>query len=626
MSGICAIVNFDGEPVDPQVLRAMAEQCAYRGPDGIHYWINGNVGLAHLSLHATPESMWEYQPKISKDGMLCLSADVRVDNRPELIGLLAENGEVVSPNTPDADLILAAYRIWGETCPVQIIGDFAFAIWDGREQKLFCARDAFGIKPLHYSKINSTLCIASEAQQIVQHPQTPFRLDEVTIADYLANNVSDETRTMFQDVHKLPPAHSLSADRTGLQIKRYWDIDPQYRTVHSNDDEYAAHFLALFRRAVADRLRTPLGTSVGVTMSGGMDSTSVAAVARQIIKAQADQPHLLACSYVFEKMKECDESVFSQPVADKLGIELINIPAEKFRLLDNEEIFSPSLETPFMSEESLTRHILGSFAQRRARVWFSGHGGDSIVGGSTFIYADRVLQGDLSVFQEIARLYREYNLPVTSLFAAYLDWVFRPLIPEALKKIYRAMKRPVLPKWLNADFKCRTRTADRMRDTTIPKRFSEFARQDNYQKIISLGGVGRAISYQDRLAAQYQMEARYPFLDRRLVEYVLSIPPEQILRGWQRKYILRLAMRGILPESTRTRLWKTNLENYFKSGLVGRNTEMIGSLLDSSLLEQYKIIDFAKLKKSFQGRSDSFDFFGLWRLVTMELWLKKYYP
>ena len=114
MSGIVAIVNFDGAPVDPEVLRKMAEQCAYRGPDGIRYWIRGNVGLAHLALHATPEALRELQPQLSEDGTLCLTADVRVDNRPELINLLNAKGTPLPADATDADLLLAAYRTWSD--------------------------------------------------------------------------------------------------------------------------------------------------------------------------------------------------------------------------------------------------------------------------------------------------------------------------------------------------------------------------------------------------------------------------------------------------------------------------------------------------------------------------------
>jgi len=626
MSGIVAVVNYDGAPVDPQVLKKMAEQCAYRGPDGIHYWIEGNVGLAHLALHATPEALREHQPLRSEDGQLCLTADVRVDNRPELIPLLQTKGEAVSSESTDADLILAAYRIWGEGCPEQLVGDYAFAIWDAKEQRLFCARDALGIKSLHYALVGATLCVASEAQLILQHPSVPRRLDEVTVADYLVDNLHDETRTMFMDVHKLAPAHLLIADPTGMEIKRYWDIDPHFQTIHQNDNEYAAHFLEIFQRAVADRLRTPGGTSIGITMSGGLDSTSVAAVAQKIINSQSGQPPLLACSYAFEQLKECDESDYSRAMADELGIELNYIPAENFWLLDNDEAFTPSLETPFMAEESLTRHTLSIFNQRGARVWLTGHGGDKVVEGSPLIYADHVRRGDFSAFLEIARHFRRFNLSISSLLLAYREWVLKPLAPEEARQLYRSLKRSPVPNWLDAGFARRNQIAERLMCPTIPKYFPDYARQANYVQMIALGGVGRAVCWQDRIAALYHMEARHPFLDRRLVEYVLSITPEQIFRVGQPKFILRMAMRGILPKIVLTRLWKTSLKDYFELGILLKETSKIQILLGTSLLAKENMVNSNEFKRYIKFGGNEIDVKSLWSVLTLELWFRKNNP
>jgi asparagine synthase (glutamine-hydrolysing) len=627
MSGIVAIVNFDGAPVDPQVLKAMAEQCAYRGPDGIRYWIRGNVGLAHLALHATPESLREVQPQLSQDGTLCLTADVRVDNRPELIHLLAAKGEPITSNSTDADLLLAAYRLWGEACPAQVIGDYAFAIWDARKQRLFCARDAFGIKSLHYAQVGSTLCVASEAQQIIQHPKVPRILDEVTVAFYLVDYLKDETRTMFLDVHKLPPAHILVADPTGLQLQRYWDIDPHFQTIHQNDEEYAAHFLEIFQRAVFDRMRTQGGT-IGINMSGGMDSTSIAAIAQQISNQQAGQPHLLACSYAFDHLKECDERLYSQAMADELGIELVYVPAENFWLLDDDETFTPSLETPFMVSESLTRYIFSIFKNRGARVCFSGHGGDSLVGGSPLIYADQIQRGNLVAIREVARLFRWFNAPTSSLMQEYLDYFLKPLIPETVRHVYRTLRKPPLPTWLETDFVRRTQIKKRLIGSPIPKYFPDHARQDNYQHIIALGGVGRAVNLLERLATLFHLEARHPFLDRRLVEFIFSIPPEQTFRAGLHKFILRKAMRGILPEVVRTRMDKTDLSGYFDMGLRYKETEKIKVLLREPLQSKLKLVYLRKIQRVYEhfiSGSHSMDSEMIWFSITLELWLRKYY-
>ncbi len=325
MSGICGLTNLDGAPVDPAILKKMVEVVAYRGPDGIRYWHDGNVGLAHLALHTTPEAFREQQPLSCLEHRLCLTADARVDNRTELIRLLTAKGFLRHHEPSDADLILAAYKCWEERCPAYIIGDFAFAIWDARRRRLFCARDPFGTRPLHYSKVGSVFCVASEAQQILQHPDVSFRFDEFAIADHLTRNFSDEHRSMFRDVRLLAPSHSLTATGAGIRSVPYWEIDRTTRTVYPRDEDYAEHFLEVFSRAVADRLRTQSG-HVGISMSGGLDSCSIAGVAQRLLRDRGG-PHLTAYSVAYE-VKECDERLYTEAMAAKLAIEVEYVDAK----------------------------------------------------------------------------------------------------------------------------------------------------------------------------------------------------------------------------------------------------------------------------------------------------------
>ena len=624
MSGICAIVNFDGAPVDPEVLRAMAEQCAYRGPDGIRYWIHGNVGFAHLALHATPESLREIQPQLSEDGTLCLTADVRVDNRPELINLLTAKGQPVRFDATDADLILAAYRTWGESCPLHIIGDFAFAIWDAKEQKLFCARDVYGVKSLHYARVGSTLCVASEAQQIIQHPEVPRNLDEIAVADFMVSNYNDEGRTMFLDVWAIRRAHFLVANSSGQKMERYWDVDPERRITYKNEEEYAAHFLEIFQRTVKDHLRTQ-GKTIGITMSGGLDSTSVAAVAQQILNHQPDSPHLLACSYIFDQLKECDESYYSRAMADELGIDLIHVPAENFWTLDNNDTYTPSLETPSMGEESLTRHMLGIFKEQGARVWLTGHGGDSLLIGSPLLYADRLRHGDISALLEVAYLCKQYNLPFSKLLRIYRRWFLRPLIPEFLLKPRK--KETVVPEWLDADFVHRTRIVERLAHSSVPKRFSEHARQEIYKNAVYIDTIQMAINRAERQGACHNMEVRHPFLDRRLVEFLVAIPPRQLSQFGFQKFILRIAMRGILPEVVRTRPDKTQFSSYMRLGLGTKEPEKVKALLTPPLQNHGSLVYSSTLQEVFESclsEGNSVNLFRIWHYISLELWLGKY--
>ncbi|MBM3131087.1 MAG: hypothetical protein FJ009_20985 [Chloroflexi bacterium] len=241
MSGICGIINFDGAPVDPELLRRMTEAVKKRGPDGIHYWISGNVGLAHLALNTTPESLREHQPLLSPDGALCLTADARVDNRTELIGTLTAKGFLRDASPTDADLILAAYQCWGEECPKHIIGDFAFAIWDARERKLFCARDPIGVRLLQYCQRGKTFFFGSRVASILAGLGTLPPINRPFLQDMLAGQLDrwiDETA--FEDILRVPPSYALAATPDKVALQRYWILGAQPAPRYKTDEEYIA--------------------------------------------------------------------------------------------------------------------------------------------------------------------------------------------------------------------------------------------------------------------------------------------------------------------------------------------------------------------------------------------------
>lgn len=628
MSGICGIYNLDGAPVDPGVLRKMAEAASHRGPDGIRYWMNGNIGLAHLALHVTPESVREKQPLLSRDGLICLTADARMDNRPELIESLTAKGYLLDKEPTDADLILTAYECWGVKCSVHILGDFAFAVWDDRKQQLLCVRDACGVRSLHYSQVGKTLCFASELEQILQHPGVPRRLDEMAMADHLTTNFYDRASTMFLDVRRLPPAHRLIASRAGFRLQRYWDIDPSARTTYHHDEEYAAHFLHLFRRAVEDRLRTRAKV-VGIAMSGGLDSCSIAAVAQKSLSTNCGSPRLAAYSWVFDQLKDCDERAYSRAMAEELGVEIEYIPAERFWFLREPVPLRPSLESPFLWNELLVRQMLARFKERGGRVMLTGEGGDSLLRGTRHsIYADRLLRGHIGALWELARHTRQKGRRYHRLLYTHIA---RPLVPDAVVRWFRRLvgghMSSQVPDWIAPGFAKRIGLAERLASPPVPRRFASLARQDIYRLAVALG-VGPAIYWYENEVARFGLEASHPFLDRRLVEFVLSIPPEQLFRGERRKLVLRQAMAGILPEDIRQRRDKTMFDSFAGLSLREKQVEQINRLLKAPLLGNMGIVDAERLRsvyEDYRAGGEVKAAITLFPPITLELWLRNYY-
>jgi asparagine synthase (glutamine-hydrolysing) len=256
MSGILGILRTDGAPVDRAELRRLTERLAFRGPDGQETWAEGPVGLGHAIFRTTREA-GERQPA-SLEGEVWITADARIDGRVELLEKLLRLGRRASLDRPDAELILHAYHAWGEACVEHLIGDFAFAVWDGRQRRLFCARDQLGVKLLYYVHKGPWLLVGNTLEGLRAHPTVSDRLNERAIGDFLLFDYNrDPHTTTFADVQRLPPAHRMIWERGRLQVSRYWSLPIAERPVRfSHPKDYVERFRELLATAVADRLRT----------------------------------------------------------------------------------------------------------------------------------------------------------------------------------------------------------------------------------------------------------------------------------------------------------------------------------------------------------------------------------
>lgn len=281
MSGIMGIYYLGDRPVDREDLGMMVETLAHRGPDGADIWIDNSVGFGHRMLWTTPESLLEKLPLANSTGDLIITSDARIDNRDELISKLQLNN-CASEKITDSQLILAAYEKWGEQSPEHLLGDFAFAIWDKRQQSVFCARDHLGVKPFYYYyQAGKAFIFASEIKALLCLQQVPRQLNEVRIADYLTLTMEDRAITSYQDILRLPPAHSMVVSQSGMEIKSYWELDPHREIKMDSNEAYAEKFREIFTEAVRCRLRSAF--PIASQLSGGLDSSAVTCVARDLL-------------------------------------------------------------------------------------------------------------------------------------------------------------------------------------------------------------------------------------------------------------------------------------------------------------------------------------------------------
>lgn len=568
-------------------------------------------------------------PVRSADGSIRLTADVRLDERRELAGRLRGCGISLHENPGDAELLLAAYLCWDVDCPRHLTGDFAFVIWDARRRQLLGACDPLGVKPLCYARTGSSLCAASEAQQVLRHSGMHVKLDEVAAGDFLLENTFEPQRTFFNGVLRLPPGHRLVARLEGERIERIWALDSDTRIVHSRDEDYAAHFLDLFRQSVRDRLRTEDGQpgAAGILMSGGLDSCSVATVADGVSRAlPADGSlRLFTTSFVFDELQECDERPFIQAAASGLGLESCLIAAERFPVLDSPESCRPALEGPFLAWDGCFHEALRQARSRGAKILLTGHGGDDLLSGSVLANGDRLRRGDARVILEVARHALAQRWAWR--WIVYSDLV-QPLLPAAANRLFQRRGRtpePGLPDWIDAGFAHRTGLLERLHPP-LSNRGAGRARQalhSHFQKT----PWDRACAWYDQHAAAYGIEVRHPFLDRRLVEFLAAIPPRQLFRTGASKPLLRRAMAGLLPDLVRLRRGKTQFGAFLEQAMAQRQRTRIERLLASPLVETSGFVDGGRLRAAYrrfqEGLPIDNDFY-LWHTIALEIWMREH--
>ena len=628
MSGICGIVNFDGAPVNPELLRKMAEASAYRGPDGIRYWISGNVGFAHLALNTTPESLRERQPLLSADGLVCLTADARVDNRDELISTLTAKRHLQEKDPTDAELILAAYRCWGEECAARIIGDFAFAVWDAAQRKLFCARDAVGARLFCYNLDGHTLRFGSDVRQVLADERVSRDLDGYFISDFLTFNFRHQARTIFAAVQKLLPGHCLVLDANGPRAWRYWNPDQNPPIRYRTDAEYVEHFRELLFCCVSDRLRSVKGAAAIMT-SGGVDSSSIAAIAQHLYARGHVFAQPVAYTEVFDTLTQCDEREYSLVLPAETGIALHQIQAEEFCILDDAVTYTPALDTPIMDYETLTRHLLQQARERSCDVVMTGFGGDSLFDAARYHYVDDVRGGRWWKLSPWFTAGRRQGRSWFSLVKSLILW---PLLPRRARYVideWRGNWRYWhVPAWIHSWLQNKTCPAERLYQQGYPRHFRSRVRQAQYEHIIGLADQGFAIERMNTRAAEYGMEARFPLLDRRLADFVLAVPIELAARAGPEntKWLLRQATAGVVPEKICRRPNKSGWGQYIEYMLCRQARQKLRTLFTETQMARHQLVDDQVLLDEFDAYCNGTRQYPTGSIFVlpafMELWLR----
>lgn len=551
MSGIVAIHDRSGAPLEPEALDRAMGRLAHRGPDGSDTVRLGHVALGHRHFWTLPEEVGERQPLALPDTPFTIVFDGRLDNREELLRGLDLGGEE-GRRLSDAALALRAFARWGEGCLPRFLGEFALAVHDARSGDLFCARDPLGDRTLFLSRRGTRTLVASEPWAITAAGRPGENLDEIAAAHHFAFEIPADGRTLFADVRELLPGRYLVIGTSGERTVRYWEPDLSRRLRGRSDEEYAEAFRALLAESVRCRLRA--STPVGVLMSGGLDSGSVACLAA----AERPGERLTTLSYVFDELTECDERSYIAEIEKMWGIRSIQIPCDGLWPLRGWPAAWPRVanEPEGNPYRLLKEAAYGRAREEGLRVLLMGAAGDALYRRGSEWLPDLVAEGrfgDLGREVEYAVAWAGVggflrSVPARRLARRLVDrlpggqWLRRPWSP---------------PEWLTS------RAADHLRQAKEARRDVGSPLNED---LIGLHAAWSA-SAEIPNAGRHALALRDPYRDRRLVELTLALPANQLYRLGRYKLVLRNAMRGVLPEAIRARSGPTSLGPLFDRGL-----------------------------------------------------------
>ncbi len=609
MCGIAGSFQMHGGPVDRVRLRQMIGTIRYRGPDDMGIYCHGPVGLAHARLSII-DLAGGHQPMSIAQDSLWITFNGELFNYIELRNELIAKGHRFTSSS-DTEVLLHLYQEEGERCVERLNGQWAFAIWDALKKTLFLSRDRFGVRPLYYTQVNGEFLFASEVKALLTCPEVPCAIDLAGLDQLFTFWTTIPPRTAFRGINQLPPGHSMIVQDGHITITPYWTLDLTARAEHRSEPEsqLAEELLALLQDATRIRLRADV--PVGAYLSGGIDSTVVAALA----KIGAGE-RLRTFSVTFES-SDIDESRFQHEASSFLET---SHSAIQCRHEDIVRVFSDVIwhtEQPILRTAPTPLYLLSKLVgDSGVKVVLTGEGADELFGGYDIFKETKIRQfwgrrpGSMWRPLLLKRLY-PYLPGIQRQSLEYLKHFFH-VTPQELSDPFFSH----LPRWeltakskqfFSASTRAELATIDALSSLLrdLPSGFPTwppFTKAEFLEARYLLPGY--ILSAQgDRVAMAHAIEGRYPFLDHRVASFAARLPARLKMKVLDQKYLLKQAVKGLIPESIRTRA-KQPYRAPDAISFLGGNDEFIGDLLSSGRIIRDGVFDdraTAALVKKFRS-------------------------
>lgn len=614
--GLAGVVDF-GCQVESGEAARMASLLAHRGPDDCDEWCEPGVALAHRRLAILDLSPDGRQPMADERGRYRILHNGEIYNYLELRQELEAHGHRFRTQT-DTEVIIAAYDQWGRSCVKRFNGMWAFAIWDRERRELFCARDRFGVKPFYYRLKDGRLSFASELKAF-KAQAVPFVANGRVIRDFLEHALVDHTNeTVVEGVNELPAAHTVTFGTQGARFERYWQLE--LREPPAGDP--VEGFRELFLDSVRLHLRSDV--PVGTCLSGGLDSSAIACTVDHFLRTEVEAAKPVGeRQQVFTAYFEepgLDERPYAEHVVDRTRALSHPVSFTASELIENLPAIVEAQDEPFRSTSITAQWFVMREARRAGlKVMLDGQGGDEILGGYDgyfpFLFADLMLRGRFRTLLAEVGAYRRLRgvsyaqaggALARPFVPASVQWGLRARASGAHALLHPALRgqKPALP----------------MDTNTFPDHFRRRLQVVLTQRLPEL------LRYEDRNSMAHSIEARVPFLDYRLVEFMFSLEPRYLIHQGRAKVILRKAISDLLPPRISARTDKMGFETPEAQWLRGPLGEFASEVFHSASFRERGFVNpqaaQARLRRHRAGYLSAGS--ELWRALSLELWAQRF--
>jgi len=629
---MCGIYGYlsTKEKVDPDILRGMGDTLRHRGPDGegeeIQQAVEWGLGLGHTRLSIIDLSPAGKQPMCNEDGTIWITYNGEIYNFRELRTELEKNGHHFKSNS-DTEVIIHLYEERGVRCLERLNGMFAFAIWDRSEKTLFLARDRIGKKPLHYALYDGGIIFGSEIKALLKHPKVVREIDLGSLNKYLSYEYVPAPGTIFKSIRKVRPGYFLLYKNGELRTERYWDIPLSDHPIgYKTEDEYVEELREILERSVRSRLVADV--PVGVFLSGGLDSSLVAAMAKRSNKD-------IECFSIGFDEKSFDERKYAAKVAQSLNLKQNLRIFSTSEMLENLKELPRLLDEPLADASILPTYLLSKMTSEKLKVALSGDGGDELFAGYPTYQAHKLVTYFDSLPDSLKDAAKSLalSLPVSDTDISF-DFKIKQFLRGAGVsseiRFFRWMGGFIdseKKELLSDDLKAALRRHNSYED--IFSYLSESGLTKDLERILYLSMKlylqDDILVKVDRAAMANGLEVRCPLLDYEFVEFACRLPTYYKLKGLKTKYLLKTAARGILPDEIIDRRKKgfgIPIARWLRNEL---KDFMLNSLEETKVKHQ-GFFNYAYIKKliddHLEKKQDNRK--TLWSLLVFQIWHETY--